>query len=418
MSGSGDPPEPAALPLLARPQRAGGRIPVLLVESGRTRGGTERVVTELARRLDRERFAPWVVLEPVPALDELAAEIERAGVPVARLAEVTNRLQLGRALRTLRFLGARGRTLLHVHHVWPAADRYLVPLARLAGVPAVIVTEHLVGFSHSPAQRWLKRRELKTADQVVCVSLAVREALARDYGADAVPDARVIHNGVDAGRFDASTARARQDRARLRGEAGLADDAFVWLFVGRLERQKGVDVLLEAAARLDGRPDRLHVWIVGDGAERAALTARAQALGAASAVRFVGAVDDPAPWYAAADGFVLPSRWEGLPLSLLEAEAAGLPVVATPVGGVGEALTDGVEGRIVAPEDPDALAQAMRAVAGDRAAAQRMGAAGARRAREEWSWDRMVEAYEAVYERAWRRAFRDEAGRESHEHDS
>src|SRR5512140_1297081 len=337
MSGSDDPPEPGGLPLEARPQRAGARIPVLLVESGRTVGGTERVVTELARRLDRQRFAPWVVLERGRALDELAAEIERAGVPVARLAEMTNRLQFVQALRTLRFLGGRGRIVLHVHHVWPAADRYLVPLARAARVPVVIVTEHLVGFSHSRLQRWLKRRELMTADQVVCVSQAVRDALARDYGGDAALDARVIHNGVDAQRFDRAAPRARADRARLRAEAGLPDDAFVWLFVGRLERQKGVDVLVDAAARLDGRPaDRpaaARVWIVGDGGERAALTARAAdaaaVAGGAQPVRFFGAVDDPAPWYAAADGFVLPSRWEGLPLALLEAEAAGLPIVAT-----------------------------------------------------------------------------------------
>src|SRR4051794_5690810 len=104
MSGSDDPPEagrPRPLPLEARPRRSGARIPVLRVESGRTVGGTEGVVSELARRLDRERFAPWVVLEPAPALDELAAGIERAGVPVVRLAEMSNRLQLGRALRTL-----------------------------------------------------------------------------------------------------------------------------------------------------------------------------------------------------------------------------------------------------------------------------------------------------------------------------
>src|SRR5689334_21479846 len=133
MNGSDDPPERgprplARLPLEARPQSSGPRIPVLLVESGRTVGGTERVVSELARRLDRERFAPWVVLERAPALDELAAEIERAGVPVERLAEMTYRLQVAQALHTLRFLGRHGRFLLHVHHVWPAADRYLVPL--------------------------------------------------------------------------------------------------------------------------------------------------------------------------------------------------------------------------------------------------------------------------------------------------
>jgi len=407
MNGSSDRPDAGPLPLLSRPQRAGARIPVLLVESGRTVGGTERVVYELARRLDRERFQPYVALETARALDALAADFERAGVPVERLAEMTNRLQLGRAAHTLGFLGRTGRAILHVHHVWPAADRYLVPLARVARVPVVVVTEHLVGFSHSALQRWLKRRELKTADQVVCVSRAVRDALAKDYGADAVADARVIGNGVDAAGLARDTEHAVAARARLRAALGVADDTFAWLFVGRLEPQKGVDVLLAAARRLaaEGTPPTL--WIVGEGSTRDALELEARTASPALSVRFVGGVDDPAPWYWAADAFVLPSRWEGLPLALLEAQAAGLPVVATDAGGVAEALSSGTAGRIVPREDPEALAAAMRAVEGDRAAARRMGEAGSRRAREAWGWDRMVEAYEAVYERAWRRVFGD-----------
>jgi glycosyltransferase involved in cell wall biosynthesis len=407
MNGSSDRPDAGPLPLLSRPQRAGARIPVLLVESGRTVGGTERVVYELARRLDRERFQPYVALETAPALDGLAADFERAGVPVSRLREMTNRLQFARAAHTLGFLGRSGRAILHVHHVWPAADRYLVPLARVARVPVVIVTEHLVGFSHSGLQRWLKRRELKTADQVVCVSRAVKDALAKDYGADAVQEARVIGNGVDAAGLARDTAHALAARARMRATLGVGDDAFAWLFVGRLEPQKGLDVLLAAAGRLatGGAPPTL--WIVGEGSAREALEAQARAMSPALRVRFAGGVDDPAPWFWAADGFVLPSRWEGLPLALLEAQAAGLPVVASDAGGVAEALDDGTAGRIVPKENAEALAAAMRAVEGDRAAARRMGEAGSRRAREAWGWDRMVGAYEAVYERAWRRVFGD-----------
>jgi glycosyltransferase involved in cell wall biosynthesis len=406
MNASGDPPS-GRRPLVAEPQRSGARIPVLLVESGRTVGGTERVVFELARRLDRERFQPYVALAPGAGLDALAADVERTGVAVERLPEMTNRLQLGRALSTLRFLGRQGRALLHVHHVWPAADRYLVPMARMARVPVVVVTEHLVGLSHSRAQRWLKRRELTTADEVVCVSQAVKDGLERDYGADTVRAARVIVNGVDAQGLAHETARARDARRRLRGEMGMGDDAFAWLFVGRLEHQKGLDVLLAAAARMYAAGAAPTLWIVGDGTERAALEAAARGALPAGAVRFVGAVADPAPWYWAADGFVLPSRFEGLPLALLEAQAAGLPVVAADAGGVREGLADGVAGRIVPREDAAALAGALAAVASDRAKASAMGAAGARRAHDEWEWERMVGAYEAVYERAWRRVFRD-----------
>ena len=397
---------PAPESLLARPQSAGPRIPVLLVESGRTYGGTEKVVTELARRMDRARFQPWVVIPRAPALDFMAEDLRASGVPVERLDEITHRLQYGRAWRTLRFLSHRRRAVLHVHHVWPAADRYLVPIAHVAGVHAVIVTEHLVGYAHSSGQKWLKRREHARADEVVCVSRAVAAMLERDYGFDA-DRGRVIENGVDATGLDRQQPRAADERARVRERMEAPDGAFVWVCVGRLETQKGIDVLLAAfaaggPATSGGAPRRL--WIVGDGSQRAALEAQAQALGIAGQVRFAGAVHDAAPYLWGGDGFALASRWEGLPLALLEAQAAGLPAVAAAAGGIPEAIRDGTTGLLVPREEVGALAAALARVESEPDLARRLGYEAARQAREEWSWERMVSAYEVLYERAWRRA--------------
>ncbi|MEP7028703.1 MAG: glycosyltransferase family 4 protein [Candidatus Eisenbacteria bacterium] len=390
---------PVELPLAARPLSAGPRIPVVLIESGQSVGGTEKVVFELACRLDRARFSTSVALAPSPALDRIAADLERAGVPVERLPEMTNRFQLGRALQTLGFLRRSRRSILHVHHVWPAADRYLVPMAHLVGVPAVLVTEHLVGYAHSGGQRWLKRWELSRADQVVCVSRAVADGLARDYGFDVEGNGRVIENGVDAVGLDRMQERAADERLRVRARLGAAPGELVWLFVGRLETQKGVDVLLDAFA-LAGAGAWL--WIVGDGSMRAELEAHARALGVLERVRFEGAVADAAPFYWGADAFAIASRWEGLPLALLEAQAAGLPVVAAAAGGVAEAIREGTSGLLVPREDPAALAFAMRRIAEEPELARRLGYEAARQAREEWSWERMVSAYEVLYERAWK----------------
>jgi glycosyltransferase involved in cell wall biosynthesis len=395
------------LPLAARPLSSGERIPVVLVESGQSVGGTEKVVFELACRMDRARFAPRVALAPASALDRIAGDLERAGVPVERLPELTNRFQVARAFRTLGFLRRARHSILHVHHVWPAADRYLVPLAHLVGVPAVIVTEHLVGFAHSPAQKWLKRWELARADQVVCVSRAVADGLARDYGFDVEANGRVIENGVDAVGLDRTTPRAAAERERVRSRLG-ADGAFVWTFVGRLEKQKGVDILLDAFARLGGAS---QLWIVGDGSLRAELERQAQALGVLERVRFEGAVADASPFYWGADAFAIASRWEGLPLALLEAQAAGLPVVAAAAGGVAEAIREGTTGCLVPREDPEKFAAAMRQIEGDSGLARRLGYEAARQAREEWSWERMVSAYEVLYERAWKQSAK-HAGRE------
>ncbi len=396
---------PAAEPLLSRPQAAGPRIPVLLVESGRTYGGTEKVVSELARRMDRARFQPWVVIPRARALDRMADDLRAHGVPVERLDEMTNRFQWALGLRTLRLLARHRRSVLHVHHVWPAADRYIVPLAHLAGVGSVIVTEHLVGYSHSTGQKWLKLRELSRADEVVCVSRAVASMLERDYAFD-VERGRVIENGVDAVGLDRARPTAVAERARVRASLGTPDEAFVWVCVGRLETQKGVDVLLDAFAQAraaaPGRDTRL--WIVGDGSQRPALEQRARALGLAERVRFAGAVLDSSPFYWGGDGFALLSRWEGLPLALLEAQAAGLPVVAAAAGGIPEVIRDGTTGLLVPREDAAAAARALGRIETDAALADRLAYEGARQAREEWSWERMVSAYEVLYERAWRRA--------------
>jgi glycosyltransferase involved in cell wall biosynthesis len=150
------------------------------------------------------------------------------------------------------------------------------------------------------------------------------------------------------------------------------------------------------------RPARL--WIAGDGSERPGLEARARALGIGELVHFAGAVLDASPFYWGADGFALLSRWEGLPLALLEAQAAALPVVAAAAGGIPEAVMDGTTGLLVPREDPLAAATALLRVEDDAELARRLGYEAARQAREEWSWERMVSAYEVLYERAWRRA--------------
>src|SRR5689334_14971141 len=389
------PPPAGPLPLSARPLSSGARVPVVLVESGQSVGGTEKVVFELACRMDRTRFAPSVALAPASALDRIAGDLERAGVPVERLPELTNRFQVARALRTLGFLRRARKSILHVHHVWPAADRYLVPLAHLVGVPAVIVTEHLVGFAHSGAQKWLKRWELARADSVVCVSRAVADGLARDYGFDIESHGRVIENGVDAVGLDRTTPRAAEERTRVRARLGAGEGVFVWVFVGRLEKQKGVDVLLDGFARLAGAP---QLWIVGDGSLKGELEAQARKLGVHDRVRFEGAVADASPFYWGADAFAIASRWEGLPLALLEAQAAGLPVVAAAAGGVAEAIREGTTGCLVPREDPAALAAAMQQISTQPELARRLGYEAARQAREEWSWERMVSAYEVLYE--------------------
>jgi glycosyltransferase involved in cell wall biosynthesis len=369
------------------------RVRVLLAESGRALGGTERVVWELATRLPAQRYDVMVWLSASPEVDEMAAALDARGIPVERVPEIESRWDWRGMLATWRRLRQLRPSVLHVHHVWPSADRYLHGLARAAGVPHVVVTEHIVGHPNSEAQRRLKHAELAGADAVTAVSGAVADSLARDYGV-ARSALRVVPNGADPPDEDAEWPAARAFRAEL----GLGMYRPLWVCAARLEEQKGHAVLLDALARLRGRSLDFVVALAGEGSLRGVLERRAAELGLGAKVRFLGQVETLGPLLMAADLVVLPSLWEGLPLTLLEAMARGRPVVASAVGGVPEVIDDGVHGRLVPPGDAAALALALEECHHKPDAARQLGARAADRVRREFTWARVVESFEAVYD--------------------
>ncbi|HKQ56588.1 MAG TPA: glycosyltransferase, partial [Candidatus Eisenbacteria bacterium] len=331
--------------------RTDPRVSVVLAESGTSVGGTERVVWELATRLPEARFDVQVWLSTAPGVDEFAESLAEAGVPVERIAEVDSRWDWRGMLDTWKRLRKRRPALLHIHHVWPAADRYLPSLARAAGVPHLVITEHIEGRSHSPGQRALKRKELREADAVTAVCGAVADTLVRDYGI-ARASVRVVPNGADLPDEESEWPAARQWRDTL----GVGPFRPLWVCPARLEEQKGQDVLLDALARVRSQGLEFVAVLAGEGSKRQDLERRARELELGDHVRFAGQVDPIGPLLLAADACVLPSRWEGLPLVLLEALARARPVLATRVGGVPEAIEDRVTGRLVPAGDPLALA--------------------------------------------------------------
>jgi glycosyltransferase involved in cell wall biosynthesis len=191
--------------------------------------------------------------------------------------------------------------------------------------------------------------------------------------------ARVIHNGVPDLELPPAPARS--------GPAVLG--AF-----GRLEPQKGFDVLLEAVARL---PEARAV-LVGDGSERGRLASLAARLGVEDRVRLAGWDPEPRRLLPALDVFVLPSRFEGFPLAILEAQLAGLPVVASDVGSIDEAVVPGETGILVPPDDAEALAEALRPLLADAGLRERLGARGRERVLARFTAGHMARRFEALYE--------------------
>lgn len=353
-------------------------------------GGVAEHVLQLATRLPGEGVQVTVA---GPAESVIYPALDDAGVAYERLAfgRSLRPGPYGRAAARLRALARVGdHDLVHVHSSKAGALTRVAALG--TGVP-VVYTPHCFPFIGPHGRR---RRVLSAAVEaalaritaaIVCVSDDERrEALSMHVG----PAGRlhVIHNGsppcAPAGDPDPELA------AWMAGGPGAA-------CLTVLRPQKGVDVFLKAAPRiLEGVPEA-RLAVVGQGPERAALQTLASELGLDGRVRFFDFLPPAARQLGELDVFVLASRWEAFPISVLEAMACGVPQVATDVGGTAEAVLQGETGLLCPPDDPEALAQATIALLEDTEGRARMADASGTRHRERFGVDRMVAATAALY---------------------
>lgn len=262
-----------------------------------------------------------------------------------------------------------------------------LPLAWLARVPARVATHHGVieGF---PA--WIERLHtwlINAGVASVLVSVSGK-TLEQAIRAGTRPELnRVIPNGIPSVVVD------QRDRTEVRDELGIRGGGVILLSVGRLVFQKGHEFLVHAMPSVLTRFPQALAIICGEGSLRTELEQQIRDLGLGGAVRLLGNRTDIFRLLASADLFVLPSRWEGLPIALLEAMGAGLPVVATRVEGVDEVVEDRQQGLLVPPEDPDALAAALLELIADPALRRRMGEDARDRIQSLYTLDIMCEQY-------------------------
>lgn len=353
-------------------------------------GGVEAHLLSLMTRSDPARWRWRIFARTSPSF---AARAEATGAAVE--AWSPRHALDGAAMRAL-VASARAQSLdvLHVH------DPRALALAQVAGARLrlpVVYTVHLpvsgdTGDGSGP------RRLLYGAAEQVLLRVAPPERIVHVSARALAQSPRgsngrlvLVPNGVDLERAPAADARERVRRA-----LGVSPDVCAVISVARLVPQKGLDILLEAFARTAGGSN-LHLWLAGDGPERAALEARAARLGPRNRVRFLGRRDDVPELLAASDVFVLASRHETTPIALLEGMAAGRACVATDVGDCRAMLADGAAGRIVAPGAVAGLAAALLEVAADGALRERMGRAARERAGL-FSDEAMAERTAAVYE--------------------
>ena len=364
-----------------------------------TVGGAAVHVRDCARAmLDRGDEAAVLVGGEGPFLDEL----DDAGIPHRPIPHLVGRPFALHAwvpaVRELRAALSELEPDLVSCHTSNAGFLGRLAAASL-GVPALF-TAHSWAFTEGKS-RW--RRAVFTAGERAVAPLTARLITVSDYDRRLAldrgvgrPDRMVtVHNGVP----DVEVRLRADPRGgkALSGEpAGTGEEPCRIVMVARFERQKDHATLLRALARLEGRPWLLG--LVGDGPRTADARRLARDLGIDGRVRFLGYRDDVAEVLSDTHLFALASRWEGFPRSILEAMRAGLPVVASDVGGVDEAVVEGETGYLVEPEAPGPMAGRLAAMIGDPARRERMGLAGRSRYEDRFTFDRMFERTRAIYE--------------------
>jgi len=372
---------------------------VLVLAVGMGTGGAEALIRDSLPLLRDAGFdlSLWVMKEGGAQL----APIQESGQSVRALSHssAVGAAPLARLLRDIR--GGRF-DLIHSHLFW--ANLCARAAGKWAGVPVVINSHHGTDGWLSLSHRLLERSTVSLADRLVACSEAVRRCAVERLR---LPAHKVvtIPNGVPLQRF-----ASRESREQMRATLGLDPASRVIGSVGRLDEPvKGYAVLLQAMDILSGSTPNVVCLICGDGPARAQLEQSVRERNLSEKVRFLGERHDIPMVLQALDLYVQPSLMEGFGLSVLEAMATGLPVVATNSGGLPEVVRDGVTGDLVPPGDPLSLARRLQALLEDPGRRADYGREGERRARSEFPLERMVRGWSELYrtllrDKGWRAA--------------
>ena len=354
-------------------------------------GGTEMNAVRIAERLDRERFRLSVVT--LRGEGPLTERYERMGVPVHRfpIRNLYGANTVRQGMRLARFFRDERVAVVHCHDQY--SNFFSTLSARAAGVPVVITSKR---WLHSPLRyRIANGVGFRASTRVLANSASVADSLRRDdwLNGDRVV---VVPNFVDDHAFLPPDDDVRQQWVR---ELELASDALVVGIVASLLPIKDHATLLRAFGILAPEWPTARLVVVGQGPELDNLRRLASELGLSAVVRFAGLRPQVPSFHFLFDISVLSSVSEGFPNTLVEAMAAGRPIVATDVGGVRDAVRAGENGLLVPPGAPAAFAAALRTLFRDPGLRRTMGAAGAARARQEFHAEHVVGSLERLYER-------------------
>jgi glycosyltransferase involved in cell wall biosynthesis len=320
----------------------------------------------------------------------LADELQAAGVPVIRLG-LTQKYNPVPIFQLERFWRAEPPDLIHTHLYHAGLIGRTV--ARIRGLGPVVVHQHGAEKARSGLRSWLDRSTTNWVQCYIASCRAVAETLEKRENVAAARIA-VIYNGLDR-----STIQQPSQQALKPDGWPVPDGTRSIVCVGRLSPEKGQKWLVQALSQLDQQEQPVHLVLIGDGDSRGDLQEQVLQLGLTEQVHLLGARKDVPDWLPHFDLFVLPSAWEGVSLALLEAMAAGLPVIATESGGTPEVVEAGVTGLLVPPGNPTKLAEAIQILLSDGDLRKKMGSAGQERVRSKFTAEETIRQMDRLYQR-------------------
>jgi len=323
-------------------------------------GGAERVVLSLTEHIKNDEFDLVPIIFTVPSFTDniFFKHLDRAGKKYYKVYVNNHKIKylnpLANIFETYRLLKRNKFDLIHTHGY--RADVLGIFLARLLGLP-VISTCH--GFISNDLHLTLYNRLdlfiLRFARKIIAVSESIKSSLIKSGIKES--SVTLIQNAVNGSYSVEAHTRNRKTKRKY---CGMTEDDFVVGYVGRLSEEKGVGHLIEAIALLNKSGIPAKLLIIGEGPQRIELADRVKRANLEEKVFFTGFQDDVECWLSAMDVFTLPSLTEGTPVSLLEAMACGIPVVATAVGGVPQVIDSGKNGVLVSPGNPQDIKEAVQ----------------------------------------------------------
>ena len=350
-------------------------------------GGLQRVVANLCEIIDKNKFDVSVLC--LRDLGEFAQEVTNLGLNVFHLPQKRNGTDYFSFVRVAKILKREKVDVIHTHNILPFTDGTIGGM--IAGVRRIVHTDHARSFPDKKRYMFAEWLMSQFAHKVVGVSEHTTENLIR-FEKISRSKTMTIVNGIDGSKYDIVI-----DKDKKRRELGLKETGPIIGACVRLTEQKGISYLLEAVKRVKPQFPDISVVIAGEGPLERTLVQQGRDSGIDRDVFFIGPRSDVPEILKLLDIYVLPSIWEGLPMILLEALAAECPIIASRVGGVPGIIQHGVNGSIVEPKDPEALAAEIIRVLKDRRLRDQYTSKGLRVFREKYTVEVMTRKYESLY---------------------